>query len=184
MAAEYRLSYTAEQIEERLENAGNAILHTEQTLTSEQQEQARANIGAGAAPVVIDLGLYEDMDGFRVEDYIGWIIFGDGEICVNPDPEYGDYDSEAVVELVKKLVADVPANKPFILYTPLFDFYVHNASVLTDGNGNNKEISFSFSYKQGFLPDAVMKWATVLITSDGFIIGYSQKMATFTKIEE
>jgi hypothetical protein len=154
----------------------NAVLYTEQTLTSEQQEQARANIGAGAAPVVIDLGLYVDMDGFRVEDYIGFIIFGDGEICVNPDPEDGDYDSEAVVELVKKLVADVPANKPFILYMPLFDFYVHNASVLTDGNGNNKEISFSFSYQQVLSDVVTKKWATVLITSDGFIIGCSQKM--------
>lgn len=49
MANEVTLNFTAEQIDVRLENAGNAILHTEQTLTPEQQEQARVNIGAAAA---------------------------------------------------------------------------------------------------------------------------------------
>jgi hypothetical protein len=46
MADEYKLSYTAEQIDERLGKAGNAVLYTEQKLTDEQQAQARANIGA------------------------------------------------------------------------------------------------------------------------------------------
>ena len=46
MATEYRLNYSAEQVEKRLDNAGNAILCTEQTLTPEQQEQVRKNIAA------------------------------------------------------------------------------------------------------------------------------------------
>lgn len=135
-------------------------------------------------PVVIDVGLYEDEHGNRVEDYLLQILWGDGETCVNPDPEYGDYDSEEVVELVKKLVADVPADKPFILYMPLVGYYIHNASVATDRNGKNTQLSFSFTTQYGKLPDAIVKWATVVITSDGFTIGYSQKMATFTKYEE
>lgn len=59
MANEVTLNFTAEQIDVRLENAGNAILHTEQTLTPEQQEQARKNIGAEAgAPVMLELTDY------------------------------------------------------------------------------------------------------------------------------
>ena len=46
MAGEYTLSYTAEQINERLGKAGNAVLFTSQTLTDEQKAQARDNIGA------------------------------------------------------------------------------------------------------------------------------------------
>lgn len=61
MANEVTLNFTAEQIDVRLENAGNAILHTEQTLTPEQQEQARANIGASIIPRVdLTTKLYDD----------------------------------------------------------------------------------------------------------------------------
>lgn len=53
--AEVTLNFTAEQIDLRLENAGNAILHTEQTLTEEQKAQARANIGVGVTLPVVEL---------------------------------------------------------------------------------------------------------------------------------
>lgn len=57
--AEVTLNFTAEQINSRLENAGNAILHTEQTLPPEQQAQARQNIGAETGvPVVLNLKKY------------------------------------------------------------------------------------------------------------------------------
>ena len=46
MAQEYKLSFSAEEIDNRLNLAGNAILYTEQNLTEEQKAQARANIGA------------------------------------------------------------------------------------------------------------------------------------------
>lgn len=46
MATEYKLSHTAAEINERLDNAGKAVLFTEQDLTEEQKAQARANIGA------------------------------------------------------------------------------------------------------------------------------------------
>lgn len=61
MANEFTLNFTAEQIDLRLENAGNAILHTEQELTPEQQEQARKNLGisaGGAGVEVFDLADY------------------------------------------------------------------------------------------------------------------------------
>lgn len=45
MANEYKLSYTASEIDEKLRMAGNAILYTEQILTEEQKKQARLNIG-------------------------------------------------------------------------------------------------------------------------------------------
>lgn len=45
MAEEYKLSYTAEEIDERLGMAGVAVAYTEQDLTEEEQAQARANIG-------------------------------------------------------------------------------------------------------------------------------------------
>lgn len=45
MAENYKLSFTAKEIEDRLTSAGNSILFTEQALTEEQKAQARANIG-------------------------------------------------------------------------------------------------------------------------------------------
>jgi hypothetical protein len=57
--AEVTLNFTAEQIDLRLENAGNAILHAEQTLTPEQQAQALKNLGAETGvPVVLNLADY------------------------------------------------------------------------------------------------------------------------------
>lgn len=60
----YGLSFTAEQINVNLGNAEKAILHTQQTLTPEQQAQARENIGAGCKTKVIDfdeLGLTDTL---------------------------------------------------------------------------------------------------------------------------
>ena len=45
MAENYKLSFTATEIEDRLTSAGNSVLFTEQALTEEQKAQARANIG-------------------------------------------------------------------------------------------------------------------------------------------
>ena len=45
MAENYKLSFTAKEIEDRLTSAGNSVLFTEQALTEEQKAQARANIG-------------------------------------------------------------------------------------------------------------------------------------------
>lgn len=44
--AEYKLSYTANEINRRLGEIDNAVKYTEQTLTEDQKAQARANIGA------------------------------------------------------------------------------------------------------------------------------------------
>lgn len=54
MANEHELSYTAEEIDERLGLVGSSVLFTEQTLTEEQKAQVRANIG---------VMLEEDEDG-------------------------------------------------------------------------------------------------------------------------
>lgn len=48
MANEYKLSYTASDIDAKLGKVDSAILFEPQTLTEEQKAQARANIGAGA----------------------------------------------------------------------------------------------------------------------------------------
>jgi lysophospholipase L1-like esterase len=45
MAENYKLSFTAKEIEDRLTSAGNSILFTEQALSEEQKAQARMNIG-------------------------------------------------------------------------------------------------------------------------------------------
>lgn len=48
MANEYKLSFTGEEVNERLDKAGSAVLFNEQVLTEEQKAQARINIGAGS----------------------------------------------------------------------------------------------------------------------------------------
>ena len=45
---EYKLSYTASEIDAKLGEIDNAILCTEQTLTEEQKSQARENIDAAS----------------------------------------------------------------------------------------------------------------------------------------
>jgi hypothetical protein len=66
MANEHELSYTAEEIDERLGLAGSSVLFTEQMLTEEQKAQVRANIGAkaeGNSNVTIkDVQYYYDGD--------------------------------------------------------------------------------------------------------------------------
>jgi hypothetical protein len=48
MATEYQLSYTANEIDERLGKIDKAVLYTNQVLTDEQKAQARQNIGAAS----------------------------------------------------------------------------------------------------------------------------------------
>lgn len=48
----YKLPYTADEVEQLLESAKGAITYTIQTLTEEQQEQARINIGLTMEAIV------------------------------------------------------------------------------------------------------------------------------------
>jgi lysophospholipase L1-like esterase len=71
MGNEYKLSYTAEKIDERLRMAGNAILHEKQDLSEEKKAQARANMGAVASaqiaehiPEVDKYGCYVNSAGY------------------------------------------------------------------------------------------------------------------------
>lgn len=54
----FDMTMQASAIDAALIAAQSAILHKPQTLPPEQQEQARANIGAGLPPVLIDLDTY------------------------------------------------------------------------------------------------------------------------------
>lgn len=60
MENEYRLSYTAEQINEKLGKMDSAVLCTEQTLSEEQKTQARKNIGLDSTLTDIDLSGFEN----------------------------------------------------------------------------------------------------------------------------
>lgn len=62
MATEYKLSYTASEIDERLGKMDDAVLCTEQSLTHEQQAQARENIGAFSAEDASTKNLLKDVD--------------------------------------------------------------------------------------------------------------------------
>ena len=55
----FQLKYTGEQVDERLEKAGQAVLYTEQSLDFAKKAQARDNIGATA----IHIGNDEPTDG-------------------------------------------------------------------------------------------------------------------------
>lgn len=65
MADNYKLSLTAEEIDERL---ANALLATEQTLTEEQQAQVRSNIGAAAGLPKVTLTTVATADGAVLSD--------------------------------------------------------------------------------------------------------------------
>jgi len=71
MANEYKLSYTAEEIDERLTKVGEAILHTAQELTAEQKAQARANIGAADAETVSQIA--EKTSGEKIIESINML---------------------------------------------------------------------------------------------------------------
>jgi hypothetical protein len=63
MAQEYKLSFSAEEIDNRLNLAGNAILYTEQNLTEEQKAQVRINLGIDSteeSPSVEDTSITTD----------------------------------------------------------------------------------------------------------------------------
>lgn len=51
MATEYKLSYTASEIDKRLGTVANVVLYTAQNLTEEQKAQVRKNIGAADASI-------------------------------------------------------------------------------------------------------------------------------------
>jgi len=53
--AEYKLSYTAQQIDEKLGEINNVVKYTQQTLTDEQKAQARENISAVSIEEVEEL---------------------------------------------------------------------------------------------------------------------------------
>jgi exopolysaccharide biosynthesis protein len=55
--AEYKLSYTASAIDTKLGKIDNAVFFSEQTLTEEQQAQARANIGAASDKNALEIFL-------------------------------------------------------------------------------------------------------------------------------
>lgn len=73
MATEYKLSYTAEDIDKKLGKIDNTVLYTEQTLTEEQKTQARMNIDAPSAEELDDLrgGLGECV---RYEDFANAVV--------------------------------------------------------------------------------------------------------------
>lgn len=179
MANEVTLNFTAEQINVNLENAGNAILHTEQTLTPEQQEQARENIGTCAAPVVLDALAYAESEGGNsVMDYLFSLIGGYGGSAVAYTPENGDYDSDEAVEAVKRLVADVPMDRPCMIYLPYVGCYAHITSVIE--RENLKEISFTLSFSD----EKGMRWANVLINSDAIMSCYTFRAVSYPEPEE
>lgn len=67
--AEYQLSYAANDIDERLRKAGDAILSTPQTLIEAQKAQARENIGASSTCYKWIIPNVEIVDGVAVQVY-------------------------------------------------------------------------------------------------------------------
>lgn len=56
MATEFKLSYTASEIDKKLGKVNDTVTYTPQTLTEEQKAQARENIGAGSIEEVANIG--------------------------------------------------------------------------------------------------------------------------------
>lgn len=98
----------------------DSVLYTPQTLTPEQQEQARANIGAGLPPALIDLdtyggGTYETSVGFQIIS----LLFNGG----------GEQDGVEVGSLFSDLTTDRPIKIQFSL--PVSDTIM--ARITVDG---------------------------------------------------
>lgn len=109
MANEFTLNFTAEQIDLRLENAGNAILHTEQELTPEQQEQARKNLGISAG------GGGAGAEVFFMSDYdisMGAVLMS-GNVMTAQD----------CTALVDAVTASLEAGKTPVLFDSLANVY-------------------------------------------------------------
>lgn len=100
--ADFKLSHTAEEVDELLNKAKNAVLHTPQELTEEQKAQARENIGAASmtsegsadALIVVDDGgrlRVKSNDSERIEaEYLGLCSsakLSDGKISITPSAE-------------------------------------------------------------------------------------------------
>jgi len=79
MAEEYKLSFSADEIDNRLKMAGNAILYTEQTLTDEQKAQVRINLGIDSTDedVIIE-DIEYSYDGDNMSDKYFWVNLSDG----------------------------------------------------------------------------------------------------------
>ena len=81
MSNEYRLSYTAEEIDARLDKIDNVVLYTSQALTEEQKKQARLNIG-----VILEeddgnsstTGINYTYDGDNTSDTHTWVAAAGG----------------------------------------------------------------------------------------------------------
>ena len=116
----FDMTLPASKIDAALIAAQSAITHKPQTLTHEQQEQARGNIGAGLPPVVIDLdtyggGTYETSVGFQIIS----LLFNGG----------GKQEGVEVGSLFSDLTTDSPIKIQFSL--PVIDTIM--ARVTVDG---------------------------------------------------
>lgn len=97
MAENYKLSLTAEEIDQRL---ANALLATEQTLTEAQKQQARTNIGVAEATVV-------DFDALGLTDCV-MALFAEngGKMNLLAGNDYG-------VD-IEQVAAAFPKDRPYI----------------------------------------------------------------------
>lgn len=175
---EFQMTLPAAEIDAALIAAKSAITYQPQNLTPEQQKQARENIGAGAAPVVLDALAYSEGEGGNsVMDYVfGLITTLDNSVAYTPDS--GDYDSDEVVEAVKRLVADVPTDRPCYLYLPYIGMHIHIASVME--REDIKEISFTFHYSDA----NKMRSVYMLINSNAVMSCYKFHTVYYPEPEE
>lgn len=98
---EYELSFTAEEVDERLRKAGEAVLSTEQTLTPEQQAQARANIGAHFSMIsILEADPAEPKEGQM------WILKTATEKLTIPVIELGDVSENSIAFMLSNASFD------------------------------------------------------------------------------
>jgi hypothetical protein len=158
MATEYKLSYTAEDIDKKLGKIDDAILSVSQNLSEEQKIVARENIGVAPADAIVDQSpITEFYNGRENYDNFAscweWRKYIDGTFYLYIYGSFGGDIIEFPLEMTESLPFDVfefdECSYAFELYDDendeviyldgdglLADFYIGSACEEDDVGGN------------------------------------------------
>ena len=142
MADNFKLSMTAEEIDETLQKAGNAVLFTEQTPTEAQQAQARANMGIDLLPII---EIHPEIDSMTESGYVG-------RIPATESSKLADAAVQKLPVIVKSFLNGLPAGSYVMNLTTCDEEIIYYEFELSYYNVNdNGHMTMKISSPQGTL---------------------------------